>query len=92
MKRILFAAMLLLWAVAAFPQIVGKVTDKQQRPVPYTTVLVYAGEITGGSPKAYAITDNDGKFRMNVEVTKGNWVVVRCVGFKELHRALQPHH
>lgn len=90
MKRILFAAMLLLWAVAAFPQIVGKVTDKQQRPVPYTTVLIYAGEITGGSPKAYAITDNDGKFRMNVEVTKGNWVVVRCVGFKELRQELDP--
>ncbi|MBO7624290.1 MAG: carboxypeptidase regulatory-like domain-containing protein, partial [Bacteroidales bacterium] len=91
MKRVLLAGLLLLFAGTAFPQISGRVTDRQKKPVPYATVLLYDKEITGGTPKAYAITDDDGRFRVgSFKPSKGSWVVVRSVGFKELRRELDP--
>ena len=91
MKRVLLAGLLLLFAGTAFPQISGRVTDRQKKPVPYATVLLYDKEITGGTPKAYAITDDDGRFRVgSFKPAKGSWVVVRSVGFKELRRELDP--
>ena len=35
------AGLLLLFAGTAFPQISGRVTDRQKKPVPYATVLLY---------------------------------------------------
>ena len=93
--RIVLAAVLaLFFAGNASAQISGTVTDKQKKPVPYATVLLYNTDITGGTPKAYAITDNDGRFKMNTKLEKGNWAVVRCVGFKEQRKELDPkqHH
>ncbi|MBR4511445.1 MAG: carboxypeptidase-like regulatory domain-containing protein [Bacteroidales bacterium] len=89
--RIVLAAVLaLFFAGNASAQISGTVTDKQKKPVPYATVLLYNTDITGGTPKAYAITDNDGRFKMNTKLEKGNWAVVRCVGFKEQRKELDP--
>ena len=90
MKQSLLSGLLLLWMGCVFPQITGTVTDRQQKAVPYATVLVYDGEITGGTPKAYAITDDEGRFKISKALTKGNWAVVRCVGFKELRQELDP--
>ena len=90
MKQSLLSGLLLLWMGCVFPQITGTVTDRQQKAVPYATVLVYEGEITGGTPKAYAITDDEGRFKISKALTKGNWAVVRCVGFKELRQELDP--
>ena len=89
-KIVTVALLSLFFAGNASAQITGKVTDKQKKPVPYATVLLYNTDITGGNPKAYAITDNDGRFKMNTKLEKGNWAVVRCVGFKELRKELDP--
>ena len=89
-KIVTVALLSLFFAGNASAQITGKVTDRQKKPVPYATVLLYNTNITGGTPKAYAITDNDGCFKMNTKVEKGNWAVVRCVGFKEQRKELDP--
>ena len=88
MRKLLFLTAMLLLAGNAFPQISGKVTDKQKKPVPYAIVLVYNTDITSGTPKAYATTDNDGRFKINTKLVKGNWAVVHCIGFKELRQEL----
>ena len=87
MKRSLLSGLLLLWMGCAFPQIIGTVTDRQQKAIPYATVLVYEGEINGGTPKAYAITDNEGKFKISTAITKGNWTVVCCSATRSCGRS-----
>ena len=82
----LVTASLLLAGALSFAQtktVTGTVKDERGEALVGATVVVAGNQ-------AYAITDNDGKFRMNVEVTKGNWAVVRCVGFKELRQELDP--
>ena len=69
--------------LTASAQIKGTVTLEGKEPAPYATVMLFADSVTDGSPKAYAITDSKGGFTIKSTPTKGNYLVVRYLGYKE---------
>ena len=81
--------MMLLAAVTAQAQIKGRVTLPDGSGASYATTMLFADSNTTGSPRAYALTDGKGNFNIKATPKKGEWLVVRYLGYKE-HRQPMP--
>ena len=81
--------MMLLAAVTAQAQIKGRVTLPDGSGASFATTMLFADSNTTGSPRAYALTDGKGNFNIKASPKKGEWLVVRYLGYKE-HRQPMP--
>ncbi len=74
------------FSVQAQQSVTGKISGKGAA-VPYATVILSA-DSTAKTMKAYAISDDEGRFAIAEGAEDGDWLVVRCLGFEELKHQL----
>lgn len=73
-------------SVNAQNEINGTLYDKDQ-PIPYATVTLNSDSIAS-SIKGYATTDSKGHFKIEANVLINDWLIVRCIGYKELRKQI----
>ena len=94
MKHLIVYLFLLCLASSLCAQqrtLTGKVTDATKQ-VPLQGVSVTVCRADGKSILAFAITDEDGTFSLNVDSTKASRAVIRfsCLGYAAVTRPIQP--
>lgn len=67
-------------------EIRGTLYDKNQ-PIPYASITLNTDSVSS-SIKGYAITDSNGNFTIKANVLINDWLIVRCVGYKELKKQI----
>ncbi len=83
--KVSVAAVLIAIGVAeasAQNRIRGSVHSKSE-PVPYASVTAIADSTSLSAIKGYAITNDKGEFEIDAGIEASDWIVVRCLGYKE---------
>ena len=89
---ILFLAAAISIAAPAYAQqekctVTGKILDENQLPVPFASVAVYKGE----KPLTGAVTDDDGKFSLNLPQDSNTLLLaVEFIGYTKHTQPLLP--
>lgn len=85
---LLWASVLLLLCIpkTAYSQSLfqGQVTDSKNEPMVSVTVML-RGDTTATAPlKGYALTDQSGHFSFSATTTKGDWLIVKSLGYADV--------
>lgn len=68
-------------------QVTGTVSNRNQ-PIPYASVTINADSASSSTIKGYAITNDEGKFSIKADFQINDWLIVQCLGYKELKRQI----
>lgn len=89
LTRLLFVlSALLIFQTQTFGQngLSGRIVDTSNAPVPGATVVLYAGD----SMKGYAISSEDGSFKISTSDYKSDWrLIVTCLGYRKEEAPLE---
>lgn len=66
-------------------QITGTLYN-EYKPIPYATITVNTDSISSSTIKGYAITDDEGNFSIKADIRTNDWLIVRCLGYKDLKK------
>lgn len=74
-------------SINAQNQITGTLYDGDQ-PIPYATITLNTDSTLSSTIKGYATTNNEGTFKIKADIQTNDWLIVRCLGYKELKKQI----
>lgn len=78
-------------SINAQSQITGVLYDGEQ-PIPYATITLNTDSTSSSTIKGYATTNDKGAFTIEADIQINDWLIVRCLGYKELKKQLTDTH
>ena len=78
-------------SINAQSQITG-VLYNEENPIPYATITLNTDSTSSSTIKGYAITNDKGEFTIEADIQTNDWLIARCLGYKELKKQITDTH